>query len=116
MKTNPIKDRSFELSNEVVFLCQYLTEIKHEYIMSKQLLRSGTSVVANTEEAIGAPTKKDFCHKMSIAYKEARETMYWLKVVTFNGYLTADQSSKAIDLGDQVLRLICAILRTAKSK
>ena len=116
MKTNPIRDRSFELSNEVVLLHQYLTESKREFIMSKQLLRAGTSVGANTEEAIGGQSKQDFCHKMNIAYKEARETMYWLKVLTSTGYVTSEQSKTAMSKCDEVLRLLCAILRTARSK
>jgi four helix bundle protein len=115
MKTNPIRDRSFELSKEVVLLHKYLTESKHEFILSKQLLRAGTSVGANTEEAIGGQSKKDFCFKMNIAYKEARETMFWLRIMTETDYLTEAQSKAAIIKCDEVLRLLCAILRTARS-
>lgn len=115
MKSNPIRDRSFELSKEVVLLYKYLSGSKHEFILSKQLLRAGTSVGANTEEAIGGQSKKDFCHRLNIAYKEARETMFWLRLMTETDYLTTEKSKQAMIKCDEVLRMLCAILRTARS-
>ena len=80
MKDNVIKDRSFELAVEIVFIYQYLTSEKREYVLSKQVLRSGTSVGANISEGAAAQSKKEFCNRLSIAYKEARETEFWLKL------------------------------------
>jgi len=69
MKTNIIKDKTFEYSAEVVFLYEYLVKEKHEYILSKQMIRSGTSVGANTVEGLGGQSPKDFCHCLNVAYK-----------------------------------------------
>lgn len=82
MKTdNIIRDKSFAFAIRVVNLYKYLCEEKKEFVLSKQLLRSGTSVGANVEEAIGGQSDKDFVSKLSIAYKEAREIIYWLKLL-----------------------------------
>jgi len=80
LKNNPIKERSFNFALSIVKLYKILQE-KNEFIISKQLLRSGTSIGANIEEASAAQSKKDFLHKMSIASKEARETSYWLRLL-----------------------------------
>lgn len=76
MKENVVKDKSFAFAVRIINLYKILTQDKKEYVMSKQLLRSGTSVGANIEEAIGGISKKDFRAKMSISYKEIRETIY----------------------------------------
>lgn len=75
-KSNVIKDKSFAFAIEKVELYKWMTEEKKEYVLSKQILRSGTSIGANIEEAIGGFSKKDFRAKLSISYKEARETRY----------------------------------------
>ncbi len=80
MKENHIKDKSFELAVESVFLYQYLTREKHEYILSKEVLRSGTSVGANVSEGVAAQSKKEISYRLSISYKESRETEFWLKL------------------------------------
>src|SRR6478735_273304 len=79
-KENKILDMSFDFSLEIIELYKVLTA-QHEYVFSKQLLRSGTSIGANVEEANAGQTKKDFITKMSIASKEARETRYWLRLL-----------------------------------
>ena len=79
MKDNLIKNLSFTFALEIIKLCQVLNE-KKEFVLSRQLLKSGTSIGANIEEAIAAQTRKDFISKMSIASKEARETRYWLRL------------------------------------
>ncbi|MCF3571420.1 four helix bundle protein [Planktothrix agardhii 1803] len=73
---------------QLVRLYQYLSESKKEYILSKQVLRSGTSIGANVEEALGGQSKADFIAKLPIAYKEARETSYWLRLLKDTDYLT----------------------------
>ncbi len=113
MKENIIKDRSFELAVEIVFLYQYLTREKREYVLSKQVLQSGTSVGANISEGVAAQSKKEFCHRLSISYKEARETEFWLKLLCSTGYLTIEKATPAIKKCDEVNRLLFTILKTA---
>ena len=78
MKKNIVKDKSFDFAIRIVKLYQYLTTEKNEYILSKQLLRSGTSVGAMVRESEHAQSKADFIHKLSIAQKESNEILYWL--------------------------------------
>jgi len=73
---NPVRDKSYKFALRVVKLYKYLCEEKKEYVLSKQLLRSGASIGANVEEGLGGQPRKDFNAKMAIAYKEARETEY----------------------------------------
>ena len=110
MKDNVIQDKSFTFSLEVIKL---YTEIRkqREFVISKQLLRCGTSIGANVEEAIAGQTRKDFFSKMSIASKEARETRYWLRLL---------KASKLVDLNydehlqqvDEIVRLLTSIVKT----
>lgn len=85
---NIIQHKLFAFAIRIVNLYKYLTTEKKEFVLSKQLLRSGTSVVANIEESIGGQSDSDFLSKISIAYKEARESMYWLKLLQATDYLT----------------------------
>jgi len=89
MKTdNLIQQKSYAFAVRVVKMCQFLVETKREFVLSKQVLPSGTSIGANVEEAIGGQWKADFVAKISIAYKEARETSYWLRLFKDTGCLT----------------------------
>ncbi len=83
-ENNVIQDKSFHFAERIVNLYRHLTVKEKEYVLSKQVLRSGTSIGANVEESIGGTSSKDFLNKLSIAYKEARETKYWLKLL-FSG-------------------------------
>ena len=116
MKESVIQVKSFELAKEIVFLYQYLTREKSEYILSKQVLRSGTSVGANVAEGASGQTKRDFCHRFSIAYKEARETGFWLKLLCETGYLTKEKADPVITRCDEVIRILFTILRTSSQK
>lgn len=80
-KRNIIKDKSFAFAIEIINVYKYLSSENKEYVLSKQLLKSGTSIGANVEEAIGGVSKRDFIAKLGIAYKESRETMYWLRLL-----------------------------------
>ena len=115
MKTNIIKDKTFELSKEIVFLYQLLVKEKHEYILSKQLLRSGTSVGANTAEGIAGRSRKDFCNCLNIAYKEARETFFWLSLLKATNYLTPEKADPVILKCDEIIRILCSILMTTNN-
>lgn len=88
---NIIQSKSYAFAIRIVNVYKYLVQDKNEYVLSKQLLRCGTSIGANVEEAIGGQSKKDFVAKLGIAYKEAREAHYWLRILKDTGYLTDEQ-------------------------
>jgi len=112
MKRNVILDKTFEFSKDIVLICQYLAQEKHEYVLSRQLLRAGTSVGANTSEGVPAMSRKEFSHKLNIAYKEARECWYWLNLIYETGYLETKMVSPLKIKCDEIIRILCAILRT----
>lgn len=87
MKTNPIKTKSFEYAVWIVHLNQFLTTEKKEFVLSKQLLRSGTPIGALYREAEQTESKADFIHKMAIAQKECNESIYWLELLKETEYL-----------------------------
>jgi four helix bundle protein len=110
MKTgNAIRDKSFAFALKVVWIYRYLTEERREYVMSKQLLKCGTSIGANVEEAQGAQSKRDFYSKMTIAYKEARESVYWIKLLFASNYLTEDQAQELLTDAEELCRIIGSI-------
>jgi len=86
MKENIIKDKSFSFAVRIVGLYQYLKEEKKEFVLSKQILKRGTSIGVNVEEADGSISKAEFLNKLSIAYKEAKETHYWLRLLKVSNY------------------------------
>ena len=113
-KDNLIAEKSFTFAKRIYFLYKFLTEEKREYVLSKQLLRSGTSIGANVEEAIGGQSKKDFIAKLSIAYKEARETHYWIRLL-FEVKIINDSEYDSIILDcEELLKIIGSIQKTAK--
>lgn len=115
MKENVIKNKSFEFAIRVVKLYQFLCEQQREYVLSKQLLRSGTSVGAMVREAEHAETKKDFVHKMAIAQKEINEAMYWLELLKETEYLNQEQFLSMHTDAVEIIKLITSIIKTAKT-
>ena len=111
-----IDERTFDFALKVVDLYKYLTGNK-EYILSKQMLRDGTSIGANVQEAQAAQSKADFISKMSIASKETRETKYWLRLLSKSGYLNG-YSRKAETLAevDSIINIITKIVKTTSQK
>jgi four helix bundle protein len=115
MKTNNVvKDKSFAFAIRVVRTYQNLATEKREYIMSKQLLKSGTSIGANVEEAIGAQSKRDFYAKMTIAYKEDRESIYWIRLLLATEYLVEAESQSLISDAEELCRIIGSIQVSTK--
>ena len=110
---NPIAERSFAFALQVVDIYKLLIE-EREYVLSKQLLRSGTSIGANVAEATAAVSKRDFIAKMSIASKEARETRYWLMLLT-QGQLTNLDLRAALNEVNQLVNILTAIVKTAQA-
>ena len=113
---NVVLEKSYALALRMVKLYGYLTEEKREFVLSKQILRSGTSIGANMEEAVGAQSEKDFLSKISIAYKEARETKYWLRLLNDSGYLEEEQAQSLFMDIEEMLKLLGSIQRTLKQK
>ena len=114
MKEKKINERTFDFSLSIIDLYKFLVYEKREYVMSKQLLRSATSIGANTTEAQAAQSRKDFISKMSIASKEARETNYWLRLLEASDYLD-DFKKKAILMSESIaiMKIITKIVKTS---
>ena len=109
---NLIKTKSFSFAVRIVKLSEYLRKNKGEFILSKQILRSGTSIGANIEEAIGGQSKNDFISKISIAYKEARETKYWIELLKETNYLDLQQSQSLLTDCEELLKIMGSIKKT----
>ena len=107
-----VADKSFEFAVRIVNLGKYLRYDKKEYVLSKQLLRSGTSIGANVHEGRRAQTRADFLAKMSIALKEAIETHYWLRLLYRTEYLTKKEFRSLEADVDEILRILTAICKT----
>jgi len=114
VKENIILDKSFDFSVRIVNLYKYLCSEKKEYIMSKQLLRCGTSIGANANEAANGQSSRDFLAKMYIAYKEASETEYWLRLLLRTGYLTKKQGESILSDCVEIKKILTAIIKTLK--
>ncbi|GEC77152.1 four helix bundle protein [Flavobacterium aquatile] len=115
MKENIIQVKSFAFAVRIVKVYQYLCDEKKEYVLSKQLLRSGTSIGANIEEAIGGQSEKDFFAKLTIAYKEARETHYWIRLLTETNYLTNEENKSLLNDTEELLKIIGSIQKTLRA-
>lgn len=113
---NIIQEKSFAFAVRLVKLYKYLFDEKREFVLSKQLLRSGTSIGANVEEAIGGHSGKDFIFKLSIAYKEARETIYWLKLLQAASFLSEEQAKSVLKDAEEICKILGKIQITAKSR
>jgi len=112
---NLVVEKSYDFSVRIAKLYRFLCEKKKENIISRQVLRSRTSIGANVEEAIGGVSRKDFLNKLSIVYKEARETNYWLRILRDIEYLNQNMFDSLIKDCDEVTRIIFSIIRTSKN-
>jgi four helix bundle protein len=109
MKKNVIKEKSYKFALEIIQLSKVLNE-SHQFVLSKQILKSGTSIGANVEEGIGGQSKKDFRAKMSIAYKEARETHYWLRLLKDSNLIPAKDANLLVRDCHELKHILGAIL------
>ena len=110
-----IESKSFRFSVRIVKLCRHLCEEKREFILSKQLLRAGTSIGANVAEAQQAQSRPDFIAKLCIALKEAGETNYWLRLLRATDYLTENEYQSIIADCAEVEKLLTSIIKSTKS-
>ncbi len=113
MKRSIIKDKSFEFSLLIIELYKYLRSQK-EYVLSKQLLRSGTSIGANVNEALAGESRADFIHKMAIASKEARESLYWLELLRKSQLVNYD-FKKELSSCNEIIRILTSIVKTTQN-
>lgn len=113
---NVVATKSFAFGVRIVKLCRYLRAEEQEFVLTKQLLRSGTSIGANVEEAIGGISKADFSQKISIAYKEARETSYWLRLLAATALLTPTAFQSIHNDCEELCKILRAILNTTRIK
>jgi len=112
MKNSIVKTKSYAFAVEIVKLYKYLKG-QNEYDIARQLLRSGTSIGANVEEATGGESRKDFIHKMALAAKEAREAHYWLRLLRDSDMLP-DSFVHLLQDGDEIIRITAAIVKTSQ--
>ena len=113
-ENNIIKKKSFEFAVRIVKLYQYLASDKKEFVLSKQILRSGTSVGAMVRESEHAQSKADFIHKLSIAQKEINETIYWLELFVATNYLSKNEFESLNSDATEIIKIITSIIKTAK--
>ena len=113
---NLMMEKSFLFALRIVKLYQHLSEKRKEYVLSKQVLRSGTSIGANPEESRGAQSSPDFQAKISIAYKEARETSYWLRLLFASKYLTERQFNSLHTDCEELIRILGSTQLTMRTK
>ena len=116
MKKSILKDKSKTFALRAIRLYKYLCEEKKEYILSKQLLRSGTSIGANIAEAFYGQSEADFVSKLSIAQKEAGETMYWLELLHESEYLKQNEYDSIYSDAEELIKLLTSSIKTVKEK
>ncbi|NSL88853.1 four helix bundle protein [Chitinophaga solisilvae] len=116
MKPNVILEKSFAFSVRIVKLITHLDNRNASKTLTRQLLRSGTSIGANTEEAVGASTTRDFKYKIDISYREARETIYWLKLLKETQQLESGLAQSFISDCQELIKILGAIQKTLKSR
>jgi four helix bundle protein len=115
MKENLIQQKTYDFALKIINTSKQM-QMNKEFVLSRQLLKSGTSIGANVEEAIGGQSRKDFLSKISIAYKEARETKFWLRLLRDSNSIDTNHSDELIYQVDEILRIIGSIQRTTKNK
>ncbi len=116
LRVNHLKVKSYSFALRIVKLSQHLVAEHREFVLSRQVLRSGTSIGANIEEAFQGQSTADFIHKLSIANKEAFETKYWLRLLRDSLLISPDQSETLIAECEELQRMLTAAIKTSKAK
>ena len=114
-KTNPLKDKTFNFALRIVKVYKDLCIEQKEFVLSKQLLRSGTAIGALQRESEYAESKPDFIHKLGIAQKECNETLYWLELLFGSEYITNDMYISLKSDAEELLKMLTSSIKTAKS-
>ena len=113
-KNSIIRQKTLDFAVRIVNLYKYIINEKKEYVLSKQLLRSGTSIGANVNEAIYGQSKKDFIGKLHISLKEASETEYWLELLNKTGYIDEREYQSISNDNIEILKILTSIIKTSK--
>ena len=116
MQNSILRKKSFAFAIRIVNLYKYLIEVKKEYVMSKQLLRSGTSIGAMVREAQNAESDKDFIHKLGISQKECDESLYWMELLKETDYLTQLEFESMNQEGIELIKMLKSSIVTSKRK
>lgn len=116
MGKNVLKDKSYQFAIMIVKLSQKLVKNKNEFVLSKQILRSGTAIGALIREAEFAQSKKDFINKMSVSLKEANETLHWLDLLKDTEYIFEEEHLKYFELNKELIAMLVSSIKTVKSK
>ncbi len=114
MKENIVKDKSYNFSLRIIKLYKHLMDEKNEFVLSKQVLRCGTSIGANIEEAVGGQSKKDFINKIAIAYKEARECHYWIRLLKDSSFIESRSAGSLLNDCEELIKLTGKIISSSK--
>ena len=114
MKENEIQSKSLAFAKRIIFAYQYLCNEKKEFVLSKQLLRSGTSIGANVAEAQYGSSRKDFLNKLYIALKECAETLYWLELLSSCGYLSLSEHQSLQQDCEELRKLLSSITKSTR--
>lgn len=113
MKESVVQQKTFDFALRVIDVYKHLSKDKKEFVLSRQLLRSGTSIGANSVEANSSISKAEFSAKISIAYKEARETCYWLRLLFHANYLNEEIFKSMISSSDELCKILYSILKSS---
>jgi four helix bundle protein len=115
MKENILSEKAYQFTLRIIKLNKFMNEEHREFVLSKQILRSGTSIGANIEESVHAQSKIDFVHKLSISQKEASETNYWLRLLRDSNYLKPKLAESLFENCEEIQKLLTASIKTVKS-
>lgn len=113
---NPLRDKSYAFALKISRLCLGIQKQQKEFVLSKQLLRSSTSIGSNVEESIGGHSKKDFYYRITVAYREARESHYWIRLLTDLDFIDKDESEALLADIEEILKLSGSIKRTLQKQ
>jgi four helix bundle protein len=114
LKENPVKDKCYRFALRIIRLYQYITTEKKEFVLAKQVLKSGTAIGALVEEALQGESRADFIHKLSIANKEANETNYWLRLLRDSQILDAKAADSILADCQELIQLLTSIIKTTR--
>ncbi len=115
MQESLVKNKSIGFAFQVIDLYKFMVK-NHEFVLSKQLLKSGTSIGANISEALAGQSKKDFIAKVSIASKEARESLYWLELIEYGGFAEQYDITIIKERNIELIKMLTAIVKTSQTK
>lgn len=111
---DPLREKSFQMALRIINLCRYLREVKHEFILSKQLIRTGTNPGAMVREASNAESGMDFIHKLAVGQKETGETQYWLELLYKSNYINEVEFKSILKNTQEVMALLTSSIKTKK--